>query len=45
MKHKVPAIEMHAARQRIGMGRGPDIEERERLKIFLLVFCGSRVSR
>jgi hypothetical protein len=43
--HNVPAIEMHAARQRIGKGRGPDIEERERLKIFLQVVSGSLVSR
>ena len=43
--HNVPAIEMHAARQRIGNLGRPDIEERERLKIFPLVLCGSRVSR
>jgi hypothetical protein len=29
MGHNVPAIEMHAARQRIGKLRNPDIEEKE----------------
>ncbi len=43
--HNVPAIEVHAARQRGGNVRGPEIKESERLRIFPSWPRGSRVSR
>jgi hypothetical protein len=43
--HKVPAIEMHAARQRREKERRSEMEQSERLRNFLLCSTGSSVSR